>query len=660
MRGCKIDVSQIRGKATGAQVVPKASHSVFLSYASADRKAAVAVVTLLEHAGFSVWWDGLLEGGERYSQVIAEALEAARAVVVLWSINSTASHWVHDEAESGRDTGRLVPLSIDGSLPPLGFRQFQAIDVSKTLFRPESEPSQKLLRAVGALVDRAPAAASPKVAASRPALHTRRSAIIVGGLGVVAVGSGFALSSRVSFWRDAERPSIAVLPFANLTGEAEQRYFSDGLTSEIRTRLIRNPMLQIVGQASSETVDRQLGDIRKIAKDLGVAYVLSGNVQRAAGRIKIAVQMTEGESGLSKWAQSYERPLADIFALQNEIAGTVAQALSVALGPRDTDLAGAVGGTANVAAFDAYLRGRDLYEAGIDEASDRAALAYFERAVALDPRYAAAYAARSRALMVIGNLYDDEARRKVGYGAAVASARKATALAPNFAEGFSALGFAYSSGFLDMRAALAPYERSFELAPGDADILARHATFLARLRRTAQAASLIARSATLDPLNARTFRSSGDVRLVAGDNAGAIQQYRLAISLNPTLSGIHSLMGFAQLILGDIDAATQSFEREKSPPRRLPGLAIIAHKRGNHAAAQAAFNELVAEMGDKSLYQYAQIYAQWGEHNQALDALEKAWTLRDGGFLMMYSDPLLIPLREMPRFRLLAESAGFA
>ncbi|MBB3860045.1 TolB-like protein/Tfp pilus assembly protein PilF [Novosphingobium hassiacum] len=630
--------------------------SVFLSYASADRKAAVAVVALLEQAGFSVWWDGLLEGGERFSKTIADALEAASAVVVLWSATSTSSYWVHDEAEHGRNSGRLVPLSIDGSLPPLGFRQFQAIDIGKSLGKPDSEPAQKFLRAVAALHQREPQAIPPRTPARRPALVTRRAAIVAGSVAVVAVGSGIALRNRGG----SPKPSIAVLPFANLTGEAEQRYFSDGLTSEIRTRLIRNPMLQIVGQASSETVDRQSGDIRKIASELGVAFVLSGNVQRAAGRVKIAAQMAEGSTGLSKWAQSYERPLADIFALQNEIAGTVAQALSVALGPRETDAAGAVGGTTDVSAFDAYLRGRDLYEAGIDEASDRAALAYFDRAIALDPSYAGAHAARSRALMVIGNLYDDEAGRTLGYASAVAAAKKATTLAPAFAEGFSALGFAYSSGLLDMRAAVAPYQRSYELAPGDADILARHGTFLGRLRRTDQAASVIARSATLDPLNARTFRSSGDVRFVAGDNAGAIEQYRLAISLNPTLSGIHSLMGFAQLMLGDLDAAAQSFEREKSPPRRLPGLAIIAHKRGNRAAAQTALDDLVRQMGDKSLYQYAQIHAQWGEPDRALDELDKAWRLRDGGFLMMYSDPLLIPLRETPRFRSLAAAAGFA
>lgn len=634
------------------------AHSVFLSYASTDRAVATVVVDLLERAGFSVWWDGLLEGGERYSQTIAQSLEAARAVVVLWSAASTASHWVHDEAERGRDTGRLVPLSIDGSQPPLGFRQFQAIDVSKALSDPASEPVQKVLRSVGVLLKREPQPLSAARVSGPATALTRRKALIAGTV-AIAGGTGAFFAARRLWWSESATPRIAVLPFANLTGDAEQRYFSDGLTSEIRTRLTRNPLLQIVGQASSETVDKQSGDIRKIAKDLGVGFVLSGNVQRSADRVKIAAEMTEGASGLSRWAQSYERPIADIFAVQNEIAATVSQALSVALTRQDKAAADTLGGTQSVAAFDAYLRGRELYEAGIDEAGDRAALAYFERAISLDPAYAGAHAARSRALMVIANLYDDEAQRTQHVADAVTAAQKATSLAPAFAEGFSALGFAQSIGKLDMRAAAAPYARSFELAPGDADILARYGTFLSRLRKDAEAKSAIAHAAQLDPLNARTFRSSGDVAFAAGDNRTAIEQYRMAISLNPTLSGIHSLMGFAQLMSGDLDAAAQSFEREKSAPRRLPGLAMIARRRGDAAGAEKALAALTAEMGDKSLYQYAQIFAQWGENDRALTALEQAWAKRDGGFVMMYSDPLLAPLRGEARFRALATAGGF-
>ncbi|MEY4237479.1 MAG: hypothetical protein RL339_80, partial [Pseudomonadota bacterium] len=144
------------GEQTAAAARPT---TVFISYSRADQKRALPVIELLERAGYAVWWDGLLEGGERFSRTTAAALKTARAVVVLWSQTSTDSHWVHDEATSGRDRGVLVPLSLDGTEPPLGFRQFQFIDISKGRLRSEAE---RILRAVAALHDGAPAALPPK------------------------------------------------------------------------------------------------------------------------------------------------------------------------------------------------------------------------------------------------------------------------------------------------------------------------------------------------------------------------------------------------------------------------------------------------------------------------------------------------------------------
>lgn len=637
------------------------AYSVFLSYARADRKAALAIVRVLEDAGYRVWWDGLLEGGERFSDTTAAALEHARAVVVLWSKTSASSHWVHDEATRGRESGRLVPLSLDGSLPPLGFGQFQSIDVSHVLAKPHSEPMRKMLHAVAALHDgKAPSpAASRDVAPSQ----TRRRLLIAGGVAVIAAGSG------VLWWRgrapgDAPRSAndprrIAVLPFDNLSGDPEQRYFSDGLTSEIRTQLSRNALLQIAGQTSSEQAGNGQEDDRAIARALGVDFLLGGNVQKAGGRVKVAAELTDGKTGLSRWADSWERPLADIFAVQAEIGAAVAGALSAAIKGPDASNEVLPGGTANVAAFDAYLQGRALYEAGIDEDSDRRALVYFERAIALDPRYAGAHAARARALVMIGNLYGDHDERVRDYDAAAVAARTATTLAPDFAEGFSALGFALASGKLDMRGAREPFERSYALAPGSADVLARYATFRSNLCDHERATEVILRAVTLDPLNPRAFRSQGDIRHNAGDHAGAIVAYRKAIELNPTMAGVHASMGFAQLMAGADADARASFSMERSAVRRLPGLAILAHRAGDRATAGAALAALVKEYGDKSHYQYAQVHAQWGDAAKALASLQAAWELRDGGIMLMYADPLLTPLRTTVGYLALAKAVGF-
>lgn len=640
------------------------AYTVFVSYSRTDRKAAQSIVRVLEKAGYRVWWDGLIEGGERFSHATEAALENALAVVVLWSKNSASSHWVHDEATRGRDTGRLVPVSLDGSLPPLGFGQFQSIDVSHALGKPASEPMRRLVRAVAALHEGgAHAAAAPRELVASP---TRRHLLVAGGLAVLAAGGG-ALWWRTRDARGANETAraegsarrIAVLPFANLSGDPEQRYFSDGLTSEIRIQLSRNDQLQIAGQASSQQANEGQEDGPAIASALGVDYLLVGNVQKAGDRVKVAAELTDGATGLSRWADSWERPLADIFAVQSEIGAAVAGALSAAIERPEASGAAVIGGTTDVAAFDAYLHGRALYEAGIDEASDRRALAYFDRAIELDEGYAGAHAARARALVVIGNLYADHDERVRAYATAEAAARSATSLAPEFAEGFSALGFALASGKLDMRGAREPFDRSYALAPGDADVLARYATFRSNLRDHGRAAEVIQRAVALDPLNARTFRSQGDILHNAGDHAGAILAYRKAIELNPTLAGVHASLGFAQLMAGADDDARLSFSKEQSAVRRLPGLAILAHRAGDRPAAEAALAALIDEYGDKSHYQYAQVHAQLGDQAKALASLQAAWDLRDGGMMLMYADPLLAPLRGTDDYIELAKAVGF-
>ena len=629
---------------------------VFVSYSRGDQKQALAIIRMLESAGFRVWWDGLLEGGVRYDRATENALDHAKAVVVVWSKTSVDSHWVHDEAARGRDTGRLVPVSLDGVSPPLGFGQFQCIDVSHDLGRPGSPAMQKIVQAVAAL---AGATHRPEAALPSGRRLLGRRSVVIGGTALALSGGWLALS-KGGFLSPTPERSIAVLPFANLSGDPDQRYFSDGLTSEIRSQLSRNALLQIVGPTSSEEFRDFRGDARTIAQELGVAFLLNGNVQRAADKVKIAVDLTDGKSGLSKWAETFERPMADIFALQSEIATRVVSQLAVAIDDREPATAtGGGGGTDSVAAFDAYLRGRDLYEAGIDEASDRQALAKFDEAIAFDPKYAGAHAARSRSLAIIGNLYAEHGERVRLYNDALASAKQATELSARFAEGFSALGFAFAFGQLDMRAARAPYERSYELGKGDTDVLSRYATFRSNLRDYATADRVIHSAVALDPINPRAYRSLGDINLGGRHYDKAIAAYRRAIGLNPTLAGVNSSLGFAQYLLGQLDEAHASFAKEKSGVRRLPGTAIIARRRGDRTKAEAAFAALVAEYGEKSNYQYAQIYAQWGETAKALKALETAKELRDGGIILMYADPLLDPIRETTKFRDLVRAVGF-
>lgn len=642
-----------------AQGTQQDASTVFVSYSREDRQRALPIIKIIEEAGFIVWWDGLLEGGERFARITEDALERAKAVVVLWSAASTKSHWVHDEATVGRDRQRLVPISIDGSEPPLGFRQFQVIDASPIKAKSSSAEMQQMLKAIAALHGRQ---ADFAALVSRPANGPNRRMLLIGGgaTALVATGAAAWLTGLIGTGK-ASAVSIAVLPFDNLSGDPQQTYFSDGLAAEIRTQLTRNELLQVAAQASSNLFREDKADAKAISDKLDVAYFLDGNVRRAEDIVKVAVQLIDGRTGSAKWAESFERPLTNVFEVQSEIALKVASALSVEIDPSKRREAGkkSLAGTKSVAAFDAYLRGKDLYDAGIDENSDRQALAKFNKAIADDPQYAAAHAARSRALAVIANLYTGGGERKALYAEAVTAAKKAVALAPEYAEAHSALGFAIAFGQLNMKAARAPYEKSLQLGKGDADVLSRYAVFRSRFGEYEAANAAILQSSALDPLNPRTFRSIGDINYGARRYDEAIKAFDQALKLNPKLSGAKASIGFALYMQDRLDEAARYFAEESSKIRRLTGEAIIAHRLGQKAVAESKLAEMNAEFGTESEYQYAQIQSQWGNTEKALASLQSARAHDDSGLVMMQNDPLLDPIRKAPEFSNLLKSLGF-
>lgn len=634
--------------------------TVFFSYSREDQARAVPIIGVIQDAGFTTWWDGLLEGGERFSKATEDALDRAKAVVVLWSQTSVQSHWVRDEATRGRDRGILIPLSLDGTEPPLGFGQFQVINLAQSKIDISDTEILRMLRAI---------AASHRAVLSIPAIPVKqrkkinRRLAIGGGLSMAVVAAG---AGGLAFWKGnmlgspAIRNSVAVLPFDNLSGDPQQRYFSDGLASEIRSNLSRNALLEIVGQTSSNQFREHSGNARSIAKELNVSFLLDGNVQRVGDRVKIAAELTDGRTGTTQWSRIFERQLADIFAVQSEIATAVAGALSAVM---DENTAGKktlqVGGTKSLTAFDTYLRGRDLFESHIDEASERAALAKLEQAITIDPDYAAARALRSRTLAVIANQYATAVERTALYNEAVAEAQQATRSAPNFAPAYAALGYALFYGRLDASAARAPYERAHELAQGDVDVLSRYAVYCARTGRFVAAETAISRAAVLDPLNSSMFKSAGNIKYAAKAYQAAIEFGRKALALSPQRGTLHGDIANAYFMLGDLDKAQTEFAMETNTLLALPGTAIIAHKRKDMSKANTALAALIAEHGDNALYQQAQIFAQWGEIEKAFAALDKAYAAADSGLVYLLNDPFLEPLRSDARFNALLRQLKF-
>ena len=633
------------------------STDIFVSYSRGDQSEVLPIIHLLEQAGYNVWWDGLLEAGSVFLHTTEQALEEASAILVVWTKTSVNSNWVRDEATSGRDRGRLVPITTDGSVPPLGFRQFQVIDFSKWRGQADVPEFQNVLNAIGSLMNKSPAPLSHGAGQAKVGPFSRRSMILLGGTTIVSLGGILAWQEVfLGGTSSVAENSIAILPFANLSGDPSQSYFSDGLSEELRVTLSRSSRLRVAAETSSNRFKGGEQDAKSIASELGVAYLLDGSVRRSGKIVRIVAQLIDGKTGFDSWSESFDRDLDDIFAVQSEIATMVANALAVRIAPSGKLRPGS---TDNAAAYDAYLRGRALYDLSIDETGDRAALAQFEIALKADENYAAAYAGKSRVLTFIANSYATGDQLRGLYDQAIAAARKATELAPDLAEAHSALGYVLFNGKLDIKGAYGPYRKSYDEGRGNADILQGYATYMARIGKFREAEAAINHAATLDPLNPYTFRTMALIQYAAGQLNQATASVGKALSLDPDTGIANATLGDIAYLQGRYPQALDYFAKEPNALLGLKGLAITNAKLNKDAAANKAMKEMIAEYGDNSLYQQAEILAQWGKTEEALDALEKARLVGDAGLVLARNDPQLAPLRSETRFKALLLSLGF-
>jgi TolB-like protein/DNA-binding winged helix-turn-helix (wHTH) protein/Flp pilus assembly protein TadD len=606
-------------------------------------------------------WEGRIVGDDSINRVIGRlrrlAEEKGRGEFHIETITKVGYRLIgRIELIAG---GQPAPLPTWS--PPPGDSPTAAI----TEMPPPSAPLPELLSPASGAASPPTDPPGPKPAPPPVAASSRiNRRVLIGGAAVAAVAAAGAVAWRNSLVEGSATggpSSIAVLPFANLSGDPAQDYFSDGLSAEVRAELARNRQLEVTAQASSNKFRGSKDDAKTISSALGVDFLLDGNVRRSGDMVRVATELVDGKSGFSKWSQTFDRPLADVFAVQREIAAAIALALNAQMGTTDAGFGRgtATGGTTNIIAFDAFLQGKALFEQGIDEASDRAALARFDAAIAADPDYGQAHAARARTLTVIGNQYAEGAERRALFDTAFAAANRAVALAADSADAHSALGFVLFNGRLDARSAQAPYDRSYELGGGDADVIGRYALFCARIGRFDKARTAMARSGTLDRLNARIFRWKGEIEYSARRYEASIQPLERALELNPKLGVVRSALGASLLMLGKLEPARAAYAAEPNSLFGLTGLAIIDHRLGKTDDAKAAMARMIAEHGDNSLYQQAQVLTQWADLDNGMRALLLAQASGDAGVMYSRNDPLLDPLRARPEFRRQQSQLGF-
>ncbi len=634
---------------------------VFLSYNRGNADFAQKLFDALSGAGLDVWWDAMLGGGDAFAQTTEDALESAGAVVVLWSAEAIQSHWVRDEATRGRERGRLVPVSIDGTRPPLGFRQIQYLNLSGWTGDAADPRLAAVIKAIrAAATRRRDQAGFHAPLQSEQMVTNRRGALLIGGGALALAAGGIGVWQAGFFTGQPRKNSVAVMPFRNLSDDPQQAYFSDGLSEELRATLSRNANLAVAAETSSNSFRNAGSTVRQIAQALGVAFMLQGSVRRAGETVRITAQLVDGATGFETWSKSFDRKLADIIAVQSDIAALVADALAVNIAGAGQTPVQRAGGTASSAALDAFLRSKALYLSAATEAETRRALDELDKAIAIDPKFAAAHAYRSRVLTYITSAFSSGQAMKGAYAASIASARTAVRLAPDMAEGYSALGFVLSNGQLDLKAAQEPYQRSFELGFGNADMLIAFADFAANVRRFDEGRKASARARELDPLNASVFRSAGYLEFSAREFDAAIPLLRSALSLNPKSSVANATLGDIALLRGDAASAKALYDKETSTLSRLRGLATATMRLGDAAGAERYRADLVTRFGTNSYYQQVQILAQWQRPSDALNALEKAYDLGDSGLVLMQCDPLLDPIRHDRRFVTVLTLLGFS
>ena len=621
--------------------------SVFLSYDHEDVARAGPIVSALEKAGHSVWWDRHIHGGAEYQTEIESAVERADAVVVLWSARSVKSAWVRDEAAEGRDQGKLVPVLLEAVKPPMGFRQYQTIDLSDRRRASGAAKLDELLRAVAKVRSAGPGDQSSSAPAAPKAGINRRAVLAGGAVALAAAGVGGWVLLKPESAEASD--SIAVLPFANLSGDPAQAYFADGMAGEIRNTLTRIGGLKVAGSTSSAAVREE--DAQTVAKKLGVANILTGNVRQTAATIRVTAELIDARTGLAKWSQNYDRAPGDVIKIQTDIAENVARALAVALGATAIR-ALAAGETANVAAQQLAFQARELsYQ--FTEPAFRRSIELIDKAIMIDPDYARAYALKSFFASNLAELATTAAAVAKGRAEAARYARKALSIAPNLPIARSSLAYAYQLS-LQLPEAMHEHRIAFSLASGDPDVIRNYGwTRSSILGETSEGLQLVDEARALDPFNSASHWAHADV-LYDARRYREVVDYSLKLRRNsPELFQFPDVLGNALLMLGRTKEAALAFEGN------VIGQALLAARSGDRGLALAKLSELQRRQGEMGSYTHAKIYAQLGDKDRAFAALDRALEIPLSALMGLRTDPYVDPLRNDPRYAALVKKVGF-
>jgi eukaryotic-like serine/threonine-protein kinase len=495
-----------------------------------------------------------------------------------------------------------------------------------------------------------PVAAQPRHVTYRFRKFVLRNRTSLGLTGVatalVVAAFGYALTRSLNTEPVVDEKSIAVLPFADMSEQKDQEYFSDGLSEELIDHLVHSTDLKVIARTSSFQFKGKNEDVRSIARKLGVAHLLEGSVRKAGQVLRITVELIRASDGTHLWSQTYDRNLADIFKVQDEIAETVAQSLHAAV---------ANGGQTrnqepDVEAYNLVLEG-NYFKARRNQRDVERAIQLYRKALDINPDYALAWARLAGAYLTQEKLKGTPSAddNKIIVGAL----NRAIRLDPKLAWAYYTQGGFRTTISWDWPGAQADAERIREIDPGFELLPSALGAIALTFGQVDRAVELYQRAVDRNPLDSNSLDAVG-VALCAANRLQECLQSRLRLlQLHPEFGGVNSAVGMARLSLGQVAEALEAMQKEPDEDHRLAGLAMVYSAMGNRTEADAALQSLTEKYAANDAYAIAEVHAYRGDTDAAFKWLDRAYQQHDAAMPFIKADPLLRSLNKERRFHAL-------
>ena len=539
---------------------------IFISYARPNEPLARKAAEALRAAGYAVWRDDELPAHRAYSDVIEERIKSAKAVLVLWSNEAVKSQWVRAEADAARELGTLVQVSIDGILPPMPFNQIQCADLFGWTGDVSWPGWSKVESSIASLAGAGSAADEPSP-------------------------------------EPARRAAVCVLPFVNMSGDAEQEYFSDGISEDIIIDLSKVSALSVVARNIAFSFKGKPVDAMALTRQLNITHVLEGSVRKAGQRVRITAQLVDGKSGDPVWGDRYDRDLTDIFAIQDEISKAIVGALKLKLLPQEKK-AIEQRGTTNTDAYNLYLMARQHWISGNDGDSrrDEVVVRICRQIVALDPKYARAWALMALAQAELRFRHDRPEED------ALASAERALAIDPDLPEAHCIKARYLADEEGKPEDAIRQIEIALRLGPDSWEVNKEAGRLLYRQGKMSECAVYFEKAAALmetdyhaPGLLITCYHALGDRDAVRRSALTALDRVEKAVAQDPANGAALGMGSTALAALGEGDRAKEWIQRAmliapENLTMRYNLVCALTRSLRDHAAALDLLGTFVDKM----------------------------------------------------------------